>query len=361
MRKLVVIDDEYLAIEGIRVMLKRLGMDFELAGSASDGLSAVELIEEVRPDVVLIDIRMPGLTGLEVIERLYQKYPRMIFVLISAYKEFEYARRGMEMGVKSYVDKPITMDKLKNVLERVSEELDKQTPDGEQRHREVEELLRRSLKNLMEMIGSSTTADWEKEVRCSLELMKEGGFDDLEYKKECFQFVTAASGIFYEKWKQYEREFNFPVFRNVEEMATREEVDEYVFLMFQRIFQKISVRKIGSSHRVITQILDYINQNYAQDFGLSEMAEMVHMNHTYLSILFKDEVGISFVRYLTQVRMEHAKELLLKGYKVQDVSSAVGYNNYRYFCNIFKKEEGVTPMEYRGGVRKKRDSVPENK
>lgn len=161
---------------------------------------------------------------------------------------------------------------------------------------------------------------------------------------------------FYEKWKQYEHDFNFPLFNNIEEMKTKEEVDEYVYLILQRIFEKISVRKIGSSHRVITHILDYINQNYSQDFGLNEMAEMVHMNHAYLSILFKDEVGISFVRYLTQIRMAHAKELLLKGAKVQEVSEAVGYNNYRYFCNIFKKEEGVTPMQFKGGVRKSKEN-----
>ena len=123
MKKLVVIDDEYLTIEGIRVMLKRIGADYEMVGSASDGQMALELIEKVRPDVVLVDIRMPGLSGLEVIEHFYRKYPDMVFVLISAYKEFEYAKKGMELGVHSYVDKPVTMDKLKNTLEKIDEEL----------------------------------------------------------------------------------------------------------------------------------------------------------------------------------------------------------------------------------------------
>ena len=63
MKKLVVIDDEYLVIEGIRVMLKRIGKDYELVGSASDGQTALELIENVHPDVVFVDIRMPGLSG----------------------------------------------------------------------------------------------------------------------------------------------------------------------------------------------------------------------------------------------------------------------------------------------------------
>lgn len=357
MKKLVVIDDEYLVIEGIRVMLKRIGKDYELVGSASDGQTALELIENVHPDVVFVDIRMPGLSGLEVIEHFYKKYPDMIFVLVSAYKEFEYARKGMELGVHSYLDKPVTMDKLKNILEKIDEEFQERPDNTDVEHQRVIQDLRLSINAIVELINDSSTENWEEEVQRIQLLLKKANYNLSEYKEESYKLTMAASAAFYEKWKQYEHDFNFPLFNNIEELQTIEEVDEYVFLILQRIFEKISVRKIGSSHRVITQILDYINQNYSQDFGLNEMAEMVHMNHAYLSILFKDEVGISFVRYLTQIRMAHAKELLLKGEKVQDVSVAVGYNNYRYFCNIFKKEEGVTPMQFKGGVRKTKENV----
>ena len=357
MKKLVVIDDEYLVIEGIRVMLKRIGKDYELVGSASDGQTALELIENVHPDVVFVDIRMPGLSGLEVIEHFYKTYPDMIFVLVSAYKEFEYARKGMELGVHSYLDKPVTMDKLKNTLEKIDEEFQERPDNTDVEHQRVIQDLRLSINAIVELINDSSTENWEEEVQRIQLLLKKANYNLSEYKEESYKLTMAASAAFYEKWKQYEHDFNFPLFNNIEELQTIEEVDEYVFLILQRIFEKISVRKIGSSHRVITQILDYINQNYSQDFGLNEMAEMVHMNHAYLSILFKDEVGISFVRYLTQIRMAHAKELLLKGEKVQDVSVAVGYNNYRYFCNIFKKEEGVTPMQFKGGVRKTKENV----
>lgn len=357
MKKLVVIDDEYLVIEGIRVMLKRIGKDYELVGSASDGQTALELIENVHPDVVFVDIRMPGLSGLEVIEHFYKKYPDMIFVLVSAYKEFEYARKGMELGVHSYLDKPVTMDKLKNTLEKIDEEFQERPDNTDVEHQRVIQDLRLSINAIVELINDSSTENWEEEVQRIQLLLKKANYNLSEYKEESYKLTMAASAAFYEKWKQYEHDFNFPLFNNIEELQTIEEVDEYVFLILQRIFEKISVRKIGSSHRVITQILDYINRNYSQDFGLNEMAEMVHMNHAYLSILFKDEVGISFVRYLTQIRMAHAKELLLKGEKVQDVSVAVGYNNYRYFCNIFKKEEGVTPMQFKGGVRKTKENV----
>ena len=80
---------------------------------------------------------------------------------------------------------------------------------------------------------------------------------------------------------------------------------------------------------------------------------MVKMTPGYLSILFKDEVGVTYVKYLTNVRMDHARELLREGYKVSQVSEMVGYSNYRYFCDVFKREVGKTPTEYRGNIRKR--------
>ena len=161
MKKLVVIDDEYLTIEGIRVMLKRIGADYEMAGSASDGQMALELIENVHPDVVFIDIRMPGLSGLEVIEHFYKKYPDMIFVLVSAYKEFEYARKGMELGVHSYIDKPVTMDKLKATMEKIDEEFKERPSKTDVENEKQIRDLRLSLNAVVEMINDSNTENWE--------------------------------------------------------------------------------------------------------------------------------------------------------------------------------------------------------
>lgn len=252
MKKLVVIDDEYLVIEGIRVMLKRIGKDYELVGSASDGQTALELIENVHPDVVFVDIRMPGLSGLEVIEHFYKKYPDMIFVLVSAYKEFEYARKGMELGVHSYLDKPVTMDKLKNTLEKIDEEFQERPDNTDVEHQRVIQDLRLSINAIVELINDSSTENWEEEVQRIQLLLKKANYNLSEYKEESYKLTMAASAAFYEKWKQYEHDFNFPLFNNIEELQTIEEVDEYVFLILQRIFEKISVRKIGSSHRVIT-------------------------------------------------------------------------------------------------------------
>lgn len=77
---------------------------------------------------------------------------------------------------------------------------------------------------------------------------------------------------------------------------------------------------------------------------------MVKMSTTYLSILFKSEVGMSYVKYLTKFRIDRVKELIWEGYKVYEVSEMVGYNNYRYFSDIFKKYTGHTPKTYKSSV-----------
>ena len=72
------------------------------------------------------------------------------------------------------------------------------------------------------------------------------------------------------------------------------------------------------------------------------------MTPAYFSSVFRQEVGTTYIKYLTQVRMEKAKQLLNEGYKVFEVSQMVGYENYRYFCVLFKKYTGVTAQQYKG-------------
>ena len=118
------------------------------------------------------------------------------------------------------------------------------------------------------------------------------------------------------------------------------------------ISKHLTADQTGSKHRVILELLTYLDEHYDQDIGLSELADRAGMSTAYLSVLFKTEVGTSYVKYLTDLRIKKAKKLLQDGYKVNEVSEMVGYNNYRYFCDIFKKHEGMTPNEYKGNVWK---------
>lgn len=349
MKRLVVFDDEFVVVQGIRAMIKKLSLNFEIVGEALDGISALEVLENTKPDVIMTDIRMPGLTGLELIEKSKAIVPDAVCVIISGYQEFEYARTALNLGVKRYIDKPITLEKVKKVFAEVEEEIDaKEILMGTKRQRES--VLRLS-EEMAQMIKKSDIVNLEEKMEEYLELNKIIYMELDQYKLETYKMICSLLGVFYEDHASYEVDKHFPSYANLKLISTYVEVDEYILIILKEIIEKIKILNTGSQHQIIIKILDYIAKHYSKDFGLNEMADMVNMNPNYLSNLFKDEVGISFVKYLTQIRMEKAKQLLLDGEKITNVSKMVGFNNYRYFCEIFKRYETMTPSEYKGVKR----------
>lgn len=353
MYKMVVIDDEYIVVEGLKAMIAREKLDYDIVGFAYDGITALQVIRETEPDVVITDIRIPGLDGLSLIEETKEFLPNTAFIVISGYNEFEYARRALSLGVKGYIDKPITIEKVTAVLAKVESEFEKneQVVLEEQEKQAARQSYNSHIDLLIHSIIKEQAESVKQEALHILKEIKKQNITSQEYKGECFKFICVALGVFLEQRKQYERE-NLASYQDMEELETYEEIDAYVKDVIDKIAEKIDSNKSGSSHRTILQLLDYINEHYNKDIGLNELADMVNMNPAYLSILFKDEVGMSYIKYLTQIRLNHAKELLLEGYKVTKISEMVGYNNYHYFCNIFKKNIGQKPNEYKGCIRK---------
>ena len=141
-------------------------------------------------------------------------------------------------------------------------------------------------------------------------------------------------------------------FKDMERRKSPEEVLAYGKEILRNIGRYLSAHQTGSGHRAILEVLDYIDRHYQEDIGLNELAAHARMSTAYLSVLFKAEVGESFIKYLTELRIKKSKALLKEGYKVKEVSEMVGYSNYRYFCDIFKKHTGQTPHEYKETVWK---------
>jgi two-component system response regulator YesN len=110
---------------------------------------------------------------------------------------------------------------------------------------------------------------------------------------------------------------------------------------------------IGRNRPIIERVKAYIQQNYAQDLKSYEIADKLRITPNYFSSIFKKETGKSFHEYVNEVRIEKAKELLLTTSElVGTIALAVGYKEYKYFSNIFKKHNGFVPSEYREIHRK---------
>ncbi|MDF2656588.1 MAG: DNA-binding response regulator [Bacillota bacterium] len=105
-------------------------------------------------------------------------------------------------------------------------------------------------------------------------------------------------------------------------------------------------------NRAISQAVLYIKNHFHQPISLSQVAAEVHLNATYLSYLFKQETGVNFSEYLTECRMNKVKKLLVESDgAIKECAAAAGFQDYRNFCKLFKKELGLRPAEYRNQYR----------
>lgn len=271
MMKILVVDDEYVVRMGIRTIIQRSEKDWVVTGEAVDGIDAIEQIEKEAPDVVITDIRMPEMDGIELTKQIAIKYPHILVIIISGYAEFEFAQEAVRIGAIDYILKPTKPEILLEILNRAQKVID----DREAKRQE------------------------EENLRRELELLRK-------------------------------------------ELKVRE-ADTYEYSIEDR-------SKKGSQHRKVIELaIEYMKQNYAQDLTLKHMSDVLCMNHSYFCNLFRQETGRSFSKYLTEIRIEKAKEFLisrvdLKSYEVADL---VGYKDSKYFCQIFKKMVGVTPTEFR--------------
>ena len=121
--KVFLADDEIVIREGIRESFPWDETPYTLVGEAPDGEMALPIIRDTNPDIVITDIRMPFMDGLELCRTLRSQMPWIGIIVLSGYDEFEYARQCIQLGVREYLLKPVTADKLKEVLDKVSAQL----------------------------------------------------------------------------------------------------------------------------------------------------------------------------------------------------------------------------------------------
>lgn len=123
---LVIVDDEVFIVEMMKAIIDWEGLDLVLAGVAYDGMEACRLIDSEKPDIVITDIRLPGMDGLGVIKTCYTREDTCRFIVISGYRQFEYAQTAMSYGVKEYLLKPIKEQDINRALKKMIEEIEEE-------------------------------------------------------------------------------------------------------------------------------------------------------------------------------------------------------------------------------------------
>lgn len=124
--KVILVDDEAEVIDMIEKKIHWNDLGFEVAGSATNGVKALELVEKLQPDVVLTDIKMPYMDGLELSRRLNREYPNIYIMLCTGFDEFEYAKEAVHLEIKEYMLKPVNATELSESLTNLKHTLDRE-------------------------------------------------------------------------------------------------------------------------------------------------------------------------------------------------------------------------------------------
>ncbi len=118
--RVVIVDDHQIIRDGLRLILQIEGKDMEMVGDASDGVTALRLIEKAQPDVVLMDLRMPGMAGLEAITQIRARWPNIAVVILTTYNEDELMLRGLRAGACGYLLKDVNRETLLHSIRRAA-------------------------------------------------------------------------------------------------------------------------------------------------------------------------------------------------------------------------------------------------
>ena len=235
--RVLLVDDEIMIREGFKRLFDWESHDCEVVGEAADGMEALAKLDALEPDIAIMDINIPIMNGLKVIQLSRIKHPDTAFVIVSGYDDFAYCREALRLQITDYILKPVNYEEFGTCIDNL--------------------------------------------------------------KIALFQRQSSGAG------------------------EQREE-------------------------RTIHGITQYLQEHLAEEVSLSVLAEEFHLSAQYISQLFKNEIGVGFLTYLPNIRMERAKQLLLStSLSIAEVSEQSGYSDYRVFTKVFKKSEGITPSQYR--------------
>lgn len=241
--QLLIVDDEVLIRKALSQYIDWESLNCVVHATASNGKEAIKIIEENKIDIVITDVKMPLIDGIELSRYICKNHPNITTVILSGYAEFEYAQSAIQYHVSQYLLKPISKEKIMSCI-----------------------------KDIVKQKNTELLAD--------------------------------------------------------DSMNTAETAPKY------SIF--------------IKQAINYIDEHLTDDMTLETIAESVHSNASYLSRIFKKEVGTSVITYITDLRIKKAKDLLEHSdLKTFEISDAVGIHNPAYFSVLFKKYTGMSPKSYR--------------
>ena len=336
MYKVLFVDDD----ETIGFIVSKMKVwensNFKITRYAQNGKEALLVLEKENFDLIITDIRMPIVDGLELLENIRKRGDKTFLVLASTYSEFEYAKRGLQNGAIDYIIKPITEENLKELFIRVEKLLKEKEDKPKETNLKV----------------SKDRIDKWYNLFINLEETPKNLKD--KYLKELNDIVKEEKVIFSELlfegiWEKIVKVFPWLVkLENIEFLFKEESFEKEVEEKIYNIQEIVKKYKLNNYDSLINNVSEVILKNIGKDKLLDIISEELQLSKDYIGKLFKNKIGITLNEYSTILKMEYGKKLLNgSNNKVYEISEELGYSTVDYFSKLFKNYTGFTPVQYR--------------
>lgn len=369
MYTLLIADDEADERTLVRFLLNDFKDTFHIL-EAQNGRDALELLTNRHVDVLLSDIQMPFINGIELVSRIKEKNPDIEVLFFSGYDDFTYVKAALSLKAVSYILKPVDPEEFHKLLTEIVNRLDSHKIEFSKSEQYIEthfhDIVRKLpkedtdpvsiddttnllLRNIETAIRLKQPQQLSAQVHSLLDQYADiPNLSHIYIRHVCTTLLKMLLGVLPaqsdEDLQNVAKEvYSFGRFSDIVKL-----IEHYLSQVIE-LFQQ----EQNAPNYAIYQVEQYIRAHYSEDLTLNTLADLVYLNPNYLSNMFAQATGCTLNKYIKQIRMERAQELLLNtNMKVTDISQAVGYPNTSYFCKSFQKLFGATPEQFRHGEEK---------
>lgn len=350
-----IVDDELLFRQYLKNFINWKDFGFDVIWEAKNGEEALEKVREKVPDIMLVDINMPFMNGLDLSRQMKLEFPETHIVLVTGQGEFEYARKAIRLGVKDYILKPFTKEELIETINNIKNDIEKNEENFlfkniNGNYNEHKFYPSKFYEDILIDLRLQNAEDLNKKLN--------NVFKDIRNKKIrgdflygiSYTLISVCLSYVSECGKEVEEIFHegFNPFKTLRNTRTLEDLINYIQDVFDKSIESIKGKRLTKKDKLVDKAKKYIDNNFSdEDLCLEKICKHVYVNESYLRSIFKQNLGVTITEYITTLRMEKARELIKKGgIKFSDIGESVGYSDAAYFTKCFKKKFGITPTEY---------------
>lgn len=359
----LIVDDEAMPRKVLKEHLPWDELKVTQIFQASDGLEAIEQARQCRPDIVISDVRMPRMNGIEMAAAIREFCPHCQFIFLSGYSDKEYLKGAIRLKAANYVEKPIDLEEISQSLKEVIEELEQlpkeDMPDASRK------LFFRGSKDMDTPLNTAVfqgSQDYLDHIAESIRHRKES--DTEAALRRLYRKAVSCEGTDPDYLRHFYRQIVFLFLKAAENYnitAITQNTDYYLYTTADRetlpelwntlleLSKTYFTALTCQDTDIVSRVDRYLEQHYQNPaLTVQDAAHDLGFTNTYLCTAYKKSCGKTINQHLTQLRLLHAKELLAGStQKLYEVAKNVGYANGKYFTKLFTRETGLSPKEYR--------------